>query len=393
MRSAILFATLIVAAVLLPAFFMEGEAGAFLPAIATAYLLAIVASHGGRPHGHARPRHDAAGRRRRESGASLRWPAGCVGGTTGIAPGSCRSQVPPSPSFGVLAARRPRGVAVPRPFDAPGPEGAGRGGPARRRSPARRLGGWTRSRRRPSRSCAPCRASTTWAPTSVAPCSRTRSSTSTPRRSGSASTSRPTTAKRSASIETAAGDLPGRVERRTDLLRAADHRRPRARATTRSSCADLRPGPADPRDQGGGGACGDRRHRRSRGPAGPAAGRGAHDRGGAGHRPCGASTASPRATCGVLPRPCCRASSSATCSRSRRCSTWRCGERRRSVQSETDVENLVDRHARGRVSCALGEVADVRVVPNPAVIRHESVESYVDVGGQRLRTSRRRRRG
>ena len=44
MRSAILFATLIVAAVVLPAFFMEGEAGAFLPAIATAYLLAIVVS-------------------------------------------------------------------------------------------------------------------------------------------------------------------------------------------------------------------------------------------------------------------------------------------------------------------------------------------------------------
>ena len=44
MRSAILFATLIVAAVLLPAFFMEGEAGAFLPAIAGAYLLAIVVS-------------------------------------------------------------------------------------------------------------------------------------------------------------------------------------------------------------------------------------------------------------------------------------------------------------------------------------------------------------
>ena len=44
MRSAILFATLIVAAVLLPAFFMEGEAGAFLPEIATTYLLAIVAS-------------------------------------------------------------------------------------------------------------------------------------------------------------------------------------------------------------------------------------------------------------------------------------------------------------------------------------------------------------
>jgi Cu/Ag efflux pump CusA len=44
MRSAILFATLIVAAALLPAFFMEGEAGAFLPEIAKAYLLAIVAS-------------------------------------------------------------------------------------------------------------------------------------------------------------------------------------------------------------------------------------------------------------------------------------------------------------------------------------------------------------
>jgi len=44
MRSAILFATLIVVAILLPAFFMEGEAGAFLPAIATTYLLAIVAS-------------------------------------------------------------------------------------------------------------------------------------------------------------------------------------------------------------------------------------------------------------------------------------------------------------------------------------------------------------
>lgn len=44
MRSAILFATLIIGAVLLPAFFMEGEAGAFLPGVATAYLLAIVAS-------------------------------------------------------------------------------------------------------------------------------------------------------------------------------------------------------------------------------------------------------------------------------------------------------------------------------------------------------------
>jgi Cu/Ag efflux pump CusA len=44
MRSAILFATLMVAAIVLPAFFLEGEAGEFLPAIATAYLLAIVVS-------------------------------------------------------------------------------------------------------------------------------------------------------------------------------------------------------------------------------------------------------------------------------------------------------------------------------------------------------------
>jgi Cu/Ag efflux pump CusA len=44
MRSAILFTMLIVAAVLLPSFFLEREAGAFLPAIAGAYLLAIVAS-------------------------------------------------------------------------------------------------------------------------------------------------------------------------------------------------------------------------------------------------------------------------------------------------------------------------------------------------------------
>ncbi len=44
MRSAILFATFIAAAVVLPAFFMQGEAGAFLPEIASAYLIAIVAS-------------------------------------------------------------------------------------------------------------------------------------------------------------------------------------------------------------------------------------------------------------------------------------------------------------------------------------------------------------
>jgi Cu/Ag efflux pump CusA len=44
LRRPILFATFIVAAALLPVFFMEGEAGAFLPSTAIAYLLAIVAS-------------------------------------------------------------------------------------------------------------------------------------------------------------------------------------------------------------------------------------------------------------------------------------------------------------------------------------------------------------
>ena len=48
-------------------------------------------------------------------------------------------------------------------------------------------------------------------------------------------------------------------------------------------------------------------------------------------------------------------------------------------QSEADVENLlIDTPDGGLVP--LGEVADVRVVPNPSAIRHESVESYVDVG-------------
>jgi Cu/Ag efflux pump CusA len=44
LRGALLFAALIGAAVLLPAFFLEGEAGAFLPEIAIAYLVAVVAS-------------------------------------------------------------------------------------------------------------------------------------------------------------------------------------------------------------------------------------------------------------------------------------------------------------------------------------------------------------
>ena len=44
MRSAFLFATLIIIAALLPVFFMDGKAGAFLPPIAASYLLAVAAS-------------------------------------------------------------------------------------------------------------------------------------------------------------------------------------------------------------------------------------------------------------------------------------------------------------------------------------------------------------
>ncbi|MEX0650940.1 MAG: efflux RND transporter permease subunit, partial [Actinomycetota bacterium] len=45
-----------------------------------------------------------------------------------------------------------------------------------------------------------------------------------------------------------------------------------------------------------------------------------------------------------------------------------------------DVENLLIDTPSGEL-VRLSEVADVRVVPNRAVIRHESVESYVDVTG------------
>ncbi|HET9722735.1 MAG TPA: efflux RND transporter permease subunit [Actinomycetota bacterium] len=44
MRSALLFATLVVLATLVPAFFLEGQPGAFLPDMAASYILAIVAS-------------------------------------------------------------------------------------------------------------------------------------------------------------------------------------------------------------------------------------------------------------------------------------------------------------------------------------------------------------
>ncbi|MGQ0668672.1 MAG: efflux RND transporter permease subunit [Actinomycetota bacterium] len=44
MRSSVLYATLLVIAALLPAFFLEGQAGAFLPPLALSYLLAVAAS-------------------------------------------------------------------------------------------------------------------------------------------------------------------------------------------------------------------------------------------------------------------------------------------------------------------------------------------------------------
>ncbi|HEX2069655.1 MAG TPA: efflux RND transporter permease subunit, partial [Actinomycetota bacterium] len=44
MRSAILYATLLVVAALVPFFFMRGEAGAFLPAVALSFVLAVAAS-------------------------------------------------------------------------------------------------------------------------------------------------------------------------------------------------------------------------------------------------------------------------------------------------------------------------------------------------------------
>ena len=47
-------------------------------------------------------------------------------------------------------------------------------------------------------------------------------------------------------------------------------------------------------------------------------------------------------------------------------------------QSESDVRSLLIDTPRGGL-VPLGEIADVRVVPNPSVIRHESVQTYVDV--------------
>ncbi len=155
MRSAILFATLIVAAVLLPAFFMEGEAGAFLPAIATAYLLAIVASHRRRPHRHAGARHDAAGQRALASAASPRWPRWLASAVRPDgARGSCPSPVRRSPS----SASSPLAGLVALPFldQSMRPVLKERDVVVRLDAAARHLArrGWTRSRRRPSRSCA-----------------------------------------------------------------------------------------------------------------------------------------------------------------------------------------------------------------------------------------------
>ena len=65
-------------------------------------------------------------------------------------------------------------------------------------------------------------------------------------------------------------------------------------------------------------------------------------------------------------------------------------------QNEDDIENLlIDTPNGGHVR--IGDVADVRVAPNPAVIRHESVARHLDVtadvdGPRRRRGGRRHRR-
>ena len=68
----------------------------------------------------------------------------------------------------------------------------------------------------------------------------------------------------------------------------------------------------------------------------------------------------------------------ATCSRSRRCSTSSCGAHPRSDRAKPTSRNLlIDTPDGGHVR--IGDVADVSIVPNPTVIRHESVSTYIDV--------------
>ncbi len=86
-------------------------------------------------------------------------------------------------------------------------------------------------------------------------------------------------------------------------------------------------------------------------------------------------------TC-AAPRPrCSRASASGSCSRSRRSSTWWCGARRRTARQHRQRQRRADRPrptAAGR--SALGDVADVRMVSSPTVIKRKDVSEAIDIG-------------
>ena len=74
-RSASVYATLVVAVAIVPVYFLEQVPGAFFPDAATSYLLALLAALVGLDHGHAGaggPAADAAvGRRRRVSARAV----------------------------------------------------------------------------------------------------------------------------------------------------------------------------------------------------------------------------------------------------------------------------------------------------------------------------------
>ena len=77
--------------------------------------------------------------------------------------------------------------------------------------------------------------------------------------------------------------------------------------------------------------------------------------------------------------PCSPALKSATCSNSRRCSTSSSGACPKRATSLSRIQNLlIDAPNGSRVQ--LKDVADVRVVPSPTVIKRETVARYVEVG-------------
>ena len=261
MRSAILFATLIVAAVLLPAFFMEGEAGAFLPTIATAYLLAIVASIvvaiTVTPALGMMLLGDAT-RERRESPVARWLHRRYEGAAARIVPKA-------GPAFAVFGVFLLVGL-VALPFldqsMRPVAPGARRGGATGRRT----------------RHLAPTHGRDHGAGrrgASVA--ARHRGRGSTRRSRGAVGSDRERQLRRGVGQRRRLGRLrrhdrrdrvggrrpSRRHERRADVLGAADHRRPR-QGRRRDRRPGLRPEPGCPRGQGGGSACGHRRHRRDR---------------------------------------------------------------------------------------------------------------------------------